>query len=221
MADQAAERRATVWDLPTRLFHWMLVLLIGAAWATREQLDDSERHALVGYAILALLLFRLLWGVVGSETARFSSFLRGPAKVWAYLRGSGGVSAAPGHNPLGGYSVAALLTLIGIQAVTGLFLYDDEMFLGPLNGWVSEDTAELLADLHELNFNLLLGVIALHVGAILFYAVARRRNLLGPMLSGRAPLPDGAAPPRIASTALAFLLLVIAAAAVWALVTYA
>jgi cytochrome b len=197
------------------------MLLIAAAWATQEQLDDSERHALVGYLILTLLLFRLLWGLVGSETARFSSFLHGPAKVWAYLRGGGGVSTAFGHNPLGGYSVAALLTLIGVQAATGLFLYDDEMFWGPLNGWVSEDTAEWLADVHELGFNLLLGLIGLHVTAVLFYAVKKKRNLVTPMLTGRAALPEGATPPRIASSAVAFLLLGLAAGAVWALITYA
>jgi cytochrome b len=221
VAGQAGERRATIWDLPIRLFHWALVILIAAAWATQEQLDDSERHAVVGYLILTLLMFRLLWGAVGSETARFSSFVRGPAKVWAYLRGSGGASVTLGHNPLGGYSVAALLTLIGVQAGTGLFLYDDEMFWGPLNGWVSEDTSEWLADVHELNFKLLLGLITLHVATIAFYAVARRRNLLFPMLTGRAALPEGAAAPRIASSALALLLLGIAAGAVWALVTYA
>ena len=215
------ERRATVWDLPIRLFHWALVLLIGAAWATQEQLEDSERHALVGYLILTLLLFRLLWGVVGSDTARFSAFIRGPAKVWAYLRGSGGASVALGHNPIGGYSVAALLTLIGVQAGTGLFLYDDEMFWGPLNGWVSEGTAEWLADVHELNFNLLLGLIGFHVAAILFYAVVKRRNLVGPMVTGRAALPEGAQAPRIASSVLALALLGIAGAAIWALVTYA
>jgi len=215
------ERRATVWDLPIRLFHWLLVVLIAAAWATQERLDDSERHAIVGYLILSLLLFRLFWGVLGSDTARFSSFIHGPARVWAYLRGSDGVSVGLGHNPLGGYSVAAMLALIGLQTGTGLFLYDDEMFWGPLNGWVSEETAEWLSDLHELGFNLLLGLIGLHVGAVLFYAIARRRNLLGPMLNGRAPLPEGVAAPRIASSALALLLFGVAAALVWTLVTYA
>jgi cytochrome b len=114
-----------------------------------------------------------------------------------------------------------MLALIGLQTGTGLFLYDDEMFWGPLNGWVSEETAEWLGDLHELGFNLLLGLILLHVGAVLFYAVARRRNLLGPMLNGRAPLPEGVAAPRVASSALALLLFGVAAALVWALVTYA
>lgn len=219
MSEPVSGERATVWDLPIRLFHWSLVLLIAAAWATQEQLRDTERHAIVGYAILALLLFRLLWGVVGSETARFSSFLRGPARVWAHLRGSGGVSARLGHNPLGGYSVAAMLLCIAIQAGTGLFLYDDEAFWGPLNGLVSEDTAEMLADLHEINFNILLGLIALHVAAILFYAIAKRQNLVRPMVSGNAPLPEGAERPRIASGWLALLMLLIASGAVTLLVS--
>jgi cytochrome b len=212
--------RAKVWDLPIRLFHWSLVLLIGAAWATQEQLSDNERHAFVGYAILTLLLFRLLWGLVGSETARFASFLRGPAKVWAYLRGSGGISAEVGHNPIGGYSVALMLTLIAVQVGTGLFLSDDDFF-APWSAWVSEDTADLLHDVHELNFNLLLGVIALHVAAILFYAIVKRRNLVRPMLSGVAPLPPGAPRPRIASSLLALVLLLVAAALVYVMISFA
>jgi cytochrome b len=220
MATRGAGERATVWDLPIRLFHWSLVLLIGAAWATQEQLHDNERHALVGYVILALLLFRLLWGLVGSDTARFSSFIRGPAKVWAYVRGSGGVSAEVGHNPIGGYSVALMLTLVAIQVGTGLFLSDDEFF-APLSFWVSEDTADALADIHELNFNILLAAIGLHVAAILFYALAKRRNLVTPMISGRAVLPDGAPRPRIASSALALVLLLVSAGLVWALVSFA
>jgi cytochrome b len=213
-----AERHATIWDLPIRLFHWSLVLLIGAAWATQEQLNDNQRHALVGYLILTLLLFRIFWGVAGSETARFASFLSGPARIWAYLRGSGGVSV--GHNPLGGWSVALMLALIAVQVGTGLFLSDDDFF-APLSFYVSEDAAELLADVHELNFNLLLGAIALHVGAILFYALGKRRNLVGPMIRGTGSIPAGAAPPRIASAGLAFLLLLLAAGLTYGLVTMA
>ncbi len=175
---------------------------------------------MIGYAVLSLLLFRLLWGLVGSDTARFASFLRGPAAIWAYLRGSGGVSVEVGHNPIGGYSVAAMLTLLAVQTGTGLFLYDDEAFWGPLNEWVSEDTADFLGDVHELNFNLLLALIGLHVAAILFYAVVKRRNLVMPMISGRAPLPEHAPVPRIASTGLALVLFLIAAAITYALVTF-
>lgn len=219
MKGAGAGERATVWDLPIRLFHWLLVLLVVGAWWTRERLDDSELHALIGYAVLTLLLFRFLWGLIGSDTARFSSFIRGPASVWAYVRGSGGLPPV-GHNPLGGYSVALMLTVLTVQTGTGLFLYDGDFFWGPLNGWVSEDVADLLEEVHEFNFNLLLGLIALHVAAILYYAVAKRRDLVRPMITGKAPLPAGTPRPRIAAVWLALPLLLLAAFAVYALVTF-
>jgi cytochrome b len=218
MATRGTGERATIWDLPIRLFHWTLVLLIGAAWATQEQLRDNERHALVGYAILTLLLFRLFWGLVGSETARFASFLHGPARIFAYVRGTGGVRV--GHNPLGGWSVALMLALLALQVGTGLFLSDDDFF-APLSFWITEDTADTLADIHELNFNLLLAAIVLHVVAILYYALAKRQNLVGPMLTGKGPLPPGAPRPRIAHAGFAFLLLLVATTLVWSLVNFA
>ena len=215
MPKQEPPRSGLIWDVPTRLFHWLLVLLIGAAWATQEQLGDSERHATVGYMVLGLLLFRLLWGIVGSETARFRSFIRGPRAVRAYLAGD--APASVGHNPLGGYSVALMLLSLFVQAATGLFLYDDEAFWGPLNDFVSDDTSELLGEIHELNFNLLLGLIALHVGAILYYALVRRKNLVRPMIGGRGELPTGVPAPRTASSWAALASLAAAAGAVYAI----
>ena len=214
--------RATIWDLPTRLFHWSLVLLIAGAWWTQEQ-DDSELHARIGYSILTLLLFRLAWGFVGSDTSRFASFIRGPRSAILYLRelfGSAPAAGRIGHNPIGGYSVAFMLLCLAVQTGTGLFLYDDEFFWGPLNDLVSEDTAEFLGDVHELTFNLLLALIALHLAAILFYRFGKGQHLVGPMVGGKAELPAGTARPRIASPWLAVALLIVSAGLVYALLTF-
>jgi cytochrome b len=214
--------RATIWDLPTRLFHWSLVPLIAAAWWTQEQ-DDSELHARIGYAVLTLLLFRLAWGFVGSDTSRFASFIRGPRSAILYLRelfGSAPAAGHVGHNPVGGYSVASMLLCLAIQTGTGLFLYDDEFFWGPLNDLVSQDTAEFLHEVHELNFNLLLALIALHIAAILFYRFGKGHHLVWPMISGKAELPGGTARPRIANPWLALPLLLVSAGLVFALLTF-
>jgi cytochrome b len=217
---EAAPARVPLWDLPTRLFHWSLVLLIAAAWWTQEQADDSDLHARIGYTVLTLVIWRLLWGLFGSDTSRFASFVRSPRAAIAYARslfGSVAFPHLPGHNPIGGYSVLLLLGSLGVQTVTGLFLYDDELFWGPLNGLVSEESAELLEEVHELNFYLLLGLIGLHVAAILFYTLVKRRALVRPMLIGTAELPGGAAAPRMASSLRALFLLLVAAGLVYAL----
>lgn len=213
--------RATIWDLPTRLFHWSLVPLIAGAWWTREH-DDSELHARIGYILLALLLFRLAWGLIGSDTSRFASFIRGPRSAILSLRelfGSAPAAKHVGHNPIGGYSVAAMLLCLAVQTGTGLFLYDDEFFWGPLNDFVSEDTAEFLHQVHELNFNLLLVLIAVHLAAILFYRFGKGQHLIGPMIGGKASLPAGIALPRIADPWLALALLLVSAGLVYGLVT--
>ena len=217
-----SDSRATIWDLPTRLFHWSLVLLIAGAWWTQEQ-DDSELHARIGYAMLSLLLFRMACGFVGSETSRFASFIRGPRRAILYLRelfGSAPAAGHVGHNPVGGYSVALMLLCLGVQAGTGLFLYDDELFWGPLNDLVSEDAAEFLHEVHELNFNLLLALIAVHVAAILFYRFGKGQHLVWPMIGGKVTLPPGTARPRIANPWLALALLIVSAGIVYALLTF-
>jgi cytochrome b len=125
----SSTRRVLVWDLPTRLFHWTLVAAVAGCWWTGER-GPMETHALLGYVVLALLLFRLAWGLVGSETARFSSFLRGPGAALTHARHflrRGPLEAEAGHNPIGGYSVLLLLLLLIVQAVSGLFLYDEEI----------------------------------------------------------------------------------------------
>jgi len=140
--------------------------------------------------LLGLLVFRIVWGLIGSTTARFSSFVRGPGTILSYLRGR--VPSPIGHNPLGALSVLALLGALGLQIGLGLFAADEDwLWPGPLTGFIGEDLAGEIAEWHEWTFNVLLGAIALHVGAIAFYLLVKRRNLVGPMVTGVAEAPAG------------------------------
>lgn len=176
-----------VWDLPTRAFHWTLALLIGLQYATGEfHFLDMRWHFRFGYATLALIAFRVLWGFCGSQTSRFSDFLRGPRAVWRYLHEL--MSTSPqvriGHNPLGGWSVLALLASAALQAVSGLFSSDDIDTDGPLAATVPERTVKLMTRVHHWNENVLLILIGLHIAAILWYLLVKRENLIAPMLTG-------------------------------------
>ena len=209
-----------VWDLPTRLFHWSLVALIAMQYATGEfHLLDMRWHFWFGYATLALLLFRVLWGFVGSQTSRFARFVRGPRAVLAHLRSQ--LSARPlasiGHNPLGGWSVLAMLACVALQSITGLFASDEIDTEGPLAAVVSERTAKLMTHLHEWNQNVLLALIALHVTVIALYYLVKHENLVLPMISGRrrVQIPEAL---RFASAWWALGLFIICAAVVGALI---
>lgn len=183
---------APVWDLPTRLFHWGIVLLIGTSWWSAKY-QFEPWHFWSGYALLLLLLFRILWGLFGSSTARFTSLVRGPAEVIRYLRT--GRWPRAGHNPLGSLSVLALLLALTVQVGAGLIQIDSEDFVeGPLSRLVSFEVAEAAHDVHEFNFNVLLALIGLHLAAILFYRLVLGRRLVGPMVTGRAELYPGAEP---------------------------
>lgn len=183
--------RVRIWDWPTRLFHWLLVLLIPALWWTATY-DRIGLHVTLGLVTFGLILFRLLWGLIGSSTARFANFLKGPRGVVSYLNGH--AAHALGHNPLGGWSVAAMLALLSAQVSLGLFASnEDGDVFGPLSLWIDSDTAEWVTDLHKWLFNAVLALIVLHVAAIAIYAL-RRRNLVGPMLTGSGAAPPGTAP---------------------------
>jgi cytochrome b len=183
-----------IWDLPTRAIHWLLVLLIPFSWWSAEN-DHLPWHRLSGYTILGLLLFRLAWGFAGSQTARFADFIKGPRRVFAYVRG--GSQDVIGHSPLGGWSVAAMLALLCTQVSLGLFAVDeDALEAGPLSKFVDFDTGRAIAKLHHVAFNVLLALIALHLTAIAFYAI-RRRNLVGPMITGRKLLGEETSAPRM------------------------
>ena len=212
-----------VWDLPTRLFHWTLAVLIVLQYATGQfHVLDMRWHFWFGYATLALLLFRVLWGFLGSQTSRFSQFVRGPGVVLRYLQSqlSTNPQVSIGHNPLGGWSVLALLACIALQTFTGLFASDEIGTDGPLMGLVSRHTVKLMTRLHDWNQNLLLALVALHVVAVLGYLLLKHENLITPMLSGRKRVATADAP-RFAGVWLALGLLVLCGALVGALAWWA
>ena len=203
--------RSLVWDLPTRLFHWLLVALIAFSWWSQEE-ELVDLHMYSGFAILTLLLFRLLWGLFGSSTARFRNFIRGPRTVFGYLREMK-TWRGVGHTPLGALSVLALLAVLFFQVGTGLFqTEDDGLVEGPLAPLISFDLAEDMHDLHELGFNLLLVLIGVHVAAILFYRVVLGKKLVGPMITGSAKLEPHVEPMRPGRGWVALLCLIAALA---------
>ncbi len=180
-----------VWDLPVRLFHWLLVASIIGLFVTGTLGGNwMEWHSRIGFFTLGLVVFRILWGLVGSEHARFASFVRGPGAVLAYLRGSfsGGVATAAkpylGHNPLGALSVLALLMVVLFQAVSGLFASDEILMAGPYANAVSGAISAQFTKLHKLNSNLILVLVGLHLAAIAFYFSVKKENLVKPMLTG-------------------------------------
>lgn len=182
-----------VWDLPVRLTHWALVLCVAGSWATHYAgAQWAGWHARCGYAVLVLVAFRILWGFVGTRHARFATFVRGPGNWLAYVR-SGEDAPAVGHNPLGALSVLAMLAVLLLQAATGLFANDQVAFSGPFFGWVSQGLSDRLTALHHRNANAVLALVVMHVGAIAWFALARRRRLVPAMVTGRRPA--GEVPP--------------------------
>jgi cytochrome b len=180
------KRSIPVWDLPTRLTHWLFVLCVAFSWWSAEQrLMDWHRYS--GYTVLGLLIFRIYWGFAGSSTARFAQFVRSPRAVIAHLRtGRGERARVIGHSPIGSWSVVSMLLAMLTQVTLGLFATDiDGLESGPLSHLVSFDTGRTLAEAHEVTFNVLLALIALHVLAILFYLVYERTDLVTAMLNGR------------------------------------
>ena len=209
-----------VWDAPTRLFHWAVVLLIATSYFSIRY-DRIELHLLSGYALLTLLLFRLAWGFVGSETSRFSQFLRSPVEAFRHLAHftRREDDDQVGHNAAGGWMVLVLLGDIALQVGLGLFSNDDGATEGPLAHFVAKETSDRLSALHATNFTVLLVLMGLHVLAVVAYAVVKRHNLLRPMITGRKRLPGATRQPRMASSLLALLLVVLSACLVWVLAT--
>jgi cytochrome b len=196
--EEAPATSVVVWDLPIRLFHWLIVAAIGVSWWSAEY-RSMNVHRYSGYALLGLMIFRIYWGFVGSQTARFGQFIRGPGAIARYLKGPA-AHAQPGHNPLGGYSVVAMLVLLFAQVTIGLFVTDiDGLESGPLSYLVSFEASRVLADAHEIIFNVLLALIALHIAAIVFYLVARRTNLIGAMITGKRSRLEDSATVKLAS----------------------
>ncbi|MFC3069470.1 cytochrome b/b6 domain-containing protein [Phenylobacterium soli] len=211
-----ARRSSRLWDGPTRLVHWALVILIAFAWWSAEE-GKMDWHRLAGYAVVGLLVFRLIWGFAGSTSARFASFVKGPAATLAYLKTlpSRARSDMPGHNPLGAWSVLAILATLIAQVVTGLFAVDvDAIEAGPLSDRVDFDTGRLFAKWHHWSFWALETLVVLHLAAIAFYLVYKRANLVRPMVTGRQAFSQD---PRLSFAPLwrAALAAVVAAAVAW------
>ncbi len=172
-----------VWDLPIRLFHWLLVLCIVLSFITVKIGGNAmEFHALIGYCVLTLIIFRVCWGLVGSHHARFIHFVPSPKGLVNHILGK--TKAGLGHNPLGALSVLALLFSLGLQATTGLFANDDIAFEGPFAKYVSNDAVQLLTSIHYFNEKVLIILIALHLCAIFYYQKFKGENLIKPMLLG-------------------------------------
>jgi cytochrome b len=212
-------RRVRVWDLPTRLFHWLIVALVAAAYATLR-LNLMQWHGWVGEALLAALIFRLLCGFFGSDTARFSHFLGSPKAATRYLKRS--LVREPdhqiGHNPAGGWMILLLLALLLAETLTGLYVANDVADVGPLTEITPPSIANAITAAHATFWDILLVAIALHVLAIAGYAWAKGQNLLLPMITGIKRLPPSMPAPRLAGPMRAVVLATLSAAATAVLV---
>ena len=216
MAGQSS--RVKIWDSPTRLFHWMLVVLIGLMWWSGEQ-RMLDWHRLGGYAIITLLLFRWSWGIVGSTTSRFSALAATPGQVLSYLRHSvrhRGKASSLGHNPAGGWSAIIMLLLLTAQAGLGLISVDvDGIESGPFAYLVEFETGRWAAGLHGALFNILLGIIALHIAAVVFYLIYHRENLIGAMITGSRKRLGDRPEPNFASAWRGAFVLAVSGGLVW------
>lgn len=213
---------AYVWDLPTRLFHWSFLAAVATSLFTAE-FGPMDIHLISGHVVLALLLFRIIWGFAGGRHARFSSFLKGPSNVIGYARKtmSDGVSAHLGHNPMGGWSVMAMLAALVTQVVSGLYANDDILTEGPLAGTVSKSTSDLLTEVHEISGNVVYALIALHLAAVVFYTV-KGQGIIGTMINGRSQDIDAGAEDADAEGSLtrAIMLAAVAAGVAYAIMNY-
>lgn len=219
-------RRVPVWDLPTRLFHWVQALLFVALWLTGTD-GPLDWHMWIGEVLLAMLIFRIAWGFLGSRHSRFADFVAGRRSarthfkemVQVALKGPMGADhkeAHVGHTPLGGWMILALLSLMALQCVTGLFASDEIVTDGPLNHLVSGRTARVLTVIHSTAFDAILALVIAHIAAALFYLLRKRENLISPLISGRTALAEAEAGREapLASSWRAILVFAIAAAIV-------
>ncbi|TFW09804.1 cytochrome B [Oxalobacteraceae bacterium OM1] len=216
-------KKVRIWDLPLRLFHWSLAFIVIAAIVAQKIGGNAmEWHFRFGYAALALVAFRIVWGFVGPRYARFSSFLYGPSTIIGYMRGGkAALQQHLGHNPLGSLSVFALLATVLAQAGSGLFANDDIASEGPLVKFISKDLSDTITDFHkDVSGTLIYILIGLHLAAIVYYAVRRRRNLVKPMIMGDDEVEFDAVPANdsAATRLLALVLLAACAAGVWWLI---
>ncbi|HVG05821.1 MAG TPA: cytochrome b/b6 domain-containing protein [Burkholderiaceae bacterium] len=222
MFEPLASKRTRIWDLPTRLFHWLLAALVIFSFTTGKLGSDwLPWHFRSGYAIATLLLFRLIWGFAGSRYARFASFLPSPSRIWQTMRwGSTPLPASAGHSAVGTLSVYALLVVLALQVSTGVFTNDGSFIEGPWVKFVSGALSDRLSKFHYYNHWVIAGLVALHVAAIAFYLVSRKEDLLTPMLTGdKLGIDAPAAEDGVSVWVRAALLAALAGAIVFYLVT--
>ncbi|MGA9867802.1 MAG: cytochrome b/b6 domain-containing protein [Acetobacteraceae bacterium] len=204
-----------VWDGPTRIFHWAVVALVFTSWLTQQE-DWMAAHKISGYTMFAALLFRFVWGFIGSDTARFSHFLASPRAAFAHLRHF--IRREPdhriGHNAAGGWMVLVMLLALAVQVGTGLCANDQVRVEGPLAEWVGPEWSDWLSHVHAVTFTVIEVAIVLHVAAVLAYALVKRHNLVAPMITGRKRLPSNAPAPRMRSPILAAIVFALAGAIV-------
>jgi cytochrome b len=217
-SDFAGKRSVLIWGWPTRVFHWALVVLVTTSFVTGNIGGNAMRyHLWSGFTILGLLIFRLVWGFVGSRYARFSSFVRGPAAAWHYARSlmHPDHPGHLGHNPLGGWSIIAMLLALLLQVVSGLFATDEIFTQGPLYPLVSDSTADWLTGIHVFNQWVIVSLIVLHLTAVLFYLTVKHDNLITPMITGVKPWHAATeAPSDAPNTGMALIVAALSAAAV-------
>ena len=203
-----------VWDLPVRLVHWLIVLAVAGSWATHYAgVEWFAWHRRLGYTVLVLVEFRIVWGFAGTRHARFGQFLRGPRAILGYLLGR--TTERPvGHNPVGALGVVALLGVLLVQAVTGLLANDEIMNAGPFYGWIDPALSNRLTTLHRQSSDVLLVLIGVHVLAVAWHVLGQRRPLLKAMLTGRKPAAEVPAEQAIPGSRTALALAIVAVLAV-------
>ena len=205
-----------IWGIPVRLFHWSLFGLICVSFYTGKfgDFDSIDNHMLAGYGVIALVLFRLMFGLFGQGHIRFSNFIKGPKAIIAYIKSP---QTSAGHNPLGALGVVALLLSLAVQAGTGLFTSDEIFVEGPLYHLVSSETSGLFSEIHEINQWILLCLISLHISAVAFHELWLKERILGAMVHGKKTLSSNEVEQNH-QFGLAALCLLIAAGATWYLV---
>lgn len=211
-----------IWDSPTRLFHWILVLAIALCYLT-DKFGAFDLHKLCGEFVLALVLFRVVWGFVGSETSRFSQFLASPVAAVQHLLHfrRREPDRQIGHNEAGGWMVVVILAMLLVQIITGLFSNDVDSFIaGPLAAHLSDDAGAQVLHYHRFNFNIIVAVIVLHLVAIAAYKIIKQHDLVPAMITGKKRLPAATPAPRMASPTLAAIIFALCAAVVWGVVKF-
>lgn len=193
MPDSQKTSSYLVWDIPTRLFHWLLVATLVFQYASAEWFDDMiQWHSYGGYFCLGLIIFRVLWGIIGSHYARFSQFVVSPKSVAKYLMNNKYKTESKheslGHNPLGAYSVIAMLSIILTQALSGLFISDNIFTDGPYYGVLSDKWQNIVEFIHRNTFNLIIAFVVLHLAAIIFYKLVKKQALVAAMFNGKKTL---------------------------------